>query len=257
MINDSIIRLSVTFGLLAVFMMLETLRPARIGHMGLTRIGRHGGLAILGGVSARLALAGGLTGVATIAHEHEIGLLTWLDWHPWITFGVALVLLDFSIWTQHVALHRIGFLWRMHRVHHSDLVMDVSTALRFHPFEIVGSLAFKAAIIMAIGAPPAAVFAFEILLGATSMFTHANIAITPKWEKRLRFAIITPALHLIHHSPNPIETNSNFGTSTNLWDRLFGTYRAEPLAVVPMIGLESWRDKADQSLGALLANPFR
>jgi sterol desaturase/sphingolipid hydroxylase (fatty acid hydroxylase superfamily) len=257
MISEGIIRLCVTGGLIAFFVLLEALRPARTSHMTAQRLGRHGGLAITGAVVSRLALTGGLAGIATFAQGQSIGILNWLDWHPWINFGVALFVLDFSIWAQHLALHRIGFLWRLHRMHHSDLVMDVSTALRFHPLEIVGSLAFKSAVIMALGAPPAAVVVFEIVLGAGALFTHANIAVSPQWEKRLRLVLITPALHLIHHSPNPIETNSNFGTSTNLWDRLFGTYRPAQLAETPEIGLDAWREKADQRFTALLANPFR
>jgi sterol desaturase/sphingolipid hydroxylase (fatty acid hydroxylase superfamily) len=144
----------------------------------------------------------------------------------------------------------------LHRVHHSDTQMDVTTAFRFHPFEIVASLVYKAAWVIILGAPAGAVFAFEMALGAGAMLTHANVGV-PTWlERVLRSLFITPALHLIHHSPNPIETNSNYGFSFSFWDRLFGTFRAASLITEPRLGLEKWRDPVEQKLPALLRNPF-
>jgi sterol desaturase/sphingolipid hydroxylase (fatty acid hydroxylase superfamily) len=154
-------------------------------------------------------------------------------------------------------LHRVPLLWRLHRVHHSDTVMDVSTALRFHPIEILASLGFKATIILLLGAPPQAVLAFEIVLGAGALFTHANLAM-PAWlERPLRVLFVTPSLHMIHHSPNPAETNSNFGFSFSFWDRLFGSYRDRRLGNGFEVGLEEWRTPQHQTFRALLGNPWR
>jgi sterol desaturase/sphingolipid hydroxylase (fatty acid hydroxylase superfamily) len=135
--------------------------------------------------------------------------------------------------------------------------MDVSTALRFHPFEILASLAFKIIIILLLGAPAIAVIAFEIVLSAGALFTHANVAVPSRLEALLRLVFVTPALHLIHHSPDPKETNSNFGFSFSFWDRIFGTYRRLRGDANGPIGLESWRLRSDQTLPALLLNPFK
>jgi sterol desaturase/sphingolipid hydroxylase (fatty acid hydroxylase superfamily) len=175
----------------------------------------------------------------------------------WVAALASFLILDFAIWAQHMAMHHVPFLWRMHRVHHYDTIMDISTALRFHPFEILASLAFKISIILILGAPALAVVAFEIVLSAGALFTHANIAMPGRLETRLRLVFVTPALHLIHHSPDPIETNSNFGFSFSFWDRIFGTYRPLRLDANGPIGLESWRSRSDQTLPALLINPFK
>jgi sterol desaturase/sphingolipid hydroxylase (fatty acid hydroxylase superfamily) len=255
--SDGILRFGLTLGLLALFFGLETIAPARTSVLNAGRIRRNGGLAIISLVAAKLALAGGLTGIATMAQAHGFGLLNFVALPSWLAFAIALLALDFAVWAQHLILHRVPFLWRLHRVHHGDTAMDISTALRFHPFEILASLAFKAAIVALLGAPAQAAFVFEIILGAGALFSHANILV-PHWlERPLRLVLITPALHLIHHSPNPIETNANFGFSTSLWDRLFGTYRSTALPGEERIGLEDWRAPSDQTLKSMLGNPFQ
>jgi sterol desaturase/sphingolipid hydroxylase (fatty acid hydroxylase superfamily) len=254
--SDGLIRFSVTFGLLAVFVVLERVMPARAGALDLKRWGRQAGLAIIGAVITRLALAGGLASAAMWASGQGIGLLNVVALPAWLAFGLALLAMDFAVWAQHLVLHRVPFLWRLHRVHHGDTIMDVTTALRFHPVEIVASLAFKACVVVALGAPASAAFAFEVILGVGALFSHTNIAL-PNWlERPLRLVLVTPALHLIHHSPNPVETNSNYGFGLNLWDRLFGTFRSKRLDDEGLIGLEDWRSDADQTLPAMLANPF-
>jgi sterol desaturase/sphingolipid hydroxylase (fatty acid hydroxylase superfamily) len=255
--SDSMLRLGLTFGLLILFVGLEYLVPARKRALGLGRFATQASLALISAILARLALAGGLAGVASFASAQEFGLLNLVALPYWLAFGLALLVLDFAVWAQHLVLHRVPFLWRLHRVHHGDIAMDISTALRFHPFEILASLAFKAAIVALLGAPAQAAFVFEIILGAGALFSHANIAL-PTWlERRLRWVLITPAVHLIHHSPNSIDTNSNFGFSTSLWDRLFGTYRDARVPDEDRIGLEDWRTPQDQRLPAMLVNPFR
>jgi sterol desaturase/sphingolipid hydroxylase (fatty acid hydroxylase superfamily) len=255
--SDSLIRFGATFGLLALFFGLEHLAPARAGVLGVKRFASHAVLALISAVLARLALAGGLAGVAAIAQAHDFGLLNQITLPLWLAIIIAIILLDFAVWGQHLILHRVPILWRLHRVHHCDTHMDVSTALRFHPFEILVSLAFKALVVALLGAPLEAAFAFEIILGATALFSHANIALPERLERPLRWVLITPSLHLIHHSPNPLEANSNYGFSTNLWDRMLGTYRGERLGDEKRIGLENWRAPNDQSLPAMLANPFQ
>lgn len=254
--SDGAIRFGVTFGLLALFALLEYVAPARPRLLTLKRIGRQASLAIISAIVARLALAGGLASAAIWSQNAGIGLFNILDCPLWLAIGLSLVATDFAVWGQHVVLHAVPFLWRLHRVHHGDITMDVTTALRFHPLEILASLAFKVGVIVALGAPPVAAFAFEFILGAGALFSHANLAL-PAWlERSLRLVIITPALHLIHHSPNLPETNSNFGFSLSIWDRLFGTYRGERLVQSDDVGLEDWRTDSDQSLRAMLVNPF-
>jgi sterol desaturase/sphingolipid hydroxylase (fatty acid hydroxylase superfamily) len=255
--SDTTVRFGVTLGLLALFFGLEVLAPARKSALTTGRMGRQFGLAIISAILARLALGGGLAGVALLAQSKDWGLFNFITIQSWLAIGFSFLALDFAIWVQHLALHRVPFLWRLHRVHHSDIAMDVTTALRFHPFEILASLGYKVMLITALGAPPEAVLAFEMILGAGALFTHANIAL-PRWlEQPLRYLVVTPALHLIHHSPNPLDTNSNFGFSFSAWDRIFGTFRSERLGADTRVGLESWRTPQDQTLGALFFNPLR
>jgi sterol desaturase/sphingolipid hydroxylase (fatty acid hydroxylase superfamily) len=255
--SDATIRLAVTFGLLALFIALEISAPKRASVLNLRRFSNQAALALISSVLARMALGGGLAGIAIVANIHRVGLFNVVQVPFWFAAIISFLVLDFAIWAQHMAMHHVPFLWRLHRVHHGDTAMDVSTALRFHPFEILASLAFKVVMVVALGAPVAAVFIFEMVLGAGALFTHANIAL-PTWlERPLRWLFVTPALHVIHHSPNPVETNSNFGFSFNIWDRLFGMYRSAPITDDGAIGLENWRAPEDQRLLAMLANPFK
>lgn len=258
--TDATLRLAVTLGLLALFGALESMRPARKSQVSVARIARHGALSLMGSVVSRVALAGGLASVASFVQLVDFGLVNWLQLTgPWVWVACFLIL-DFAVWGQHVLSHKIPFFWRLHRLHHSDVVMDVTTALRFHPFEIFASLIFKGSIVALLGAPPALVFAFELVLGAGALFTHANIALPKHLDRTLRWVLVTPAMHLIHHNPNPVATNSNYGFSFSFWDRLFRTYRDNaPLPALPScsdIGLEQWRGPKDQTLKGMVLNPF-
>jgi sterol desaturase/sphingolipid hydroxylase (fatty acid hydroxylase superfamily) len=255
--TDTALRMILPVACLVLFIGLEMFAPAREPALSLARFGRHAFLALLGSLASRLVLTGGLVGVAIIAQEHSIGLLNWTDGTVWIEVLIGVVVLDLAIWGQHLAMHHVPFLWRLHRVHHSDIVMDVSTALRFHPLEILVSLAFKIIMITALGAPVLGVIIFELMLSIGALFTHANVRLPGPFERAARLVIITPALHLIHHSPNPVETNSNFGFSTSLWDRLFGTLRTKSSQAQSTIGLHYGRAPQDQSLAALMLNPMR
>jgi sterol desaturase/sphingolipid hydroxylase (fatty acid hydroxylase superfamily) len=263
--TDATLRLGLTLGLFILFFGLEWLRPARPTQLTPIRLVRQFSLALSGAFLSRLMLAGGLASVAVWAQGAGIGFFNMFSLFSNGGLGelaaiiICFLLLDFSVWAQHVLSHKVPFLWRFHRVHHSDIAMDVTTALRFHPGEILASLAYKTAIILVLGAPPLVAFAFEVALGAGAIFTHANVKLPTKLDNALRLLVVTPAMHLIHHSPDPQNTNSNYGFSFSLWDRLFRTYRAAPAPSesLELIGLEQWRNAPDQSLRALLVNPIQ
>jgi sterol desaturase/sphingolipid hydroxylase (fatty acid hydroxylase superfamily) len=171
---------------------------------------------------------------------------------------VALVVLDLAVYIQHVIFHAVPVLWRLHRMHHADLGCDVTTGLRFHPFEIILSMIFKIAVLAALGAPIAAVLVFEVLLNATAMFNHGNVRLPRGLDALLRLVVVTPDMHRVHHSIAPAETNSNFGFNMPWWDRLFGTYCAQPAGGYDemMIGIEQFRGPRDQWLDRMLMQPM-
>jgi sterol desaturase/sphingolipid hydroxylase (fatty acid hydroxylase superfamily) len=171
----------------------------------------------------------------------------------------SVILLDLAIYFQHVLFHAVPLLWRLHRMHHADLDVDVSTGLRFHPFEILLSMVIKFAVVVALGAPATAVLLFEILLNATSMFNHSNIRFPVGFDRLLRWFVVTPDMHRVHHSIVSRETNSNFGFNLPWWDRLFGTYRAQPAAghEAMTLGIEQFRDPRELGLDRMLLQPFR
>lgn len=211
------------------------------------------GLGVLGVVIVRFTLGALAFGAAQWAQGHGWGLFNMVHFPLWLGATLAFFMLDFGVYSQHVAAHAWPPLWRLHRVHHADLDMDVSTALRFHPLEIVLSMGYKAALVVLLGAPPLAVLAFEITLSLGSLFTHANGRMPHGLDSALRWVLVTPAMHTIHHSDRPIETNSNFGFSFSWWDRIFHTYhgKCEPDLVLGLQGVP------DRGIGSLLVWPFR
>jgi sterol desaturase/sphingolipid hydroxylase (fatty acid hydroxylase superfamily) len=167
--------------------------------------------------------------------------------------------LDLAIYFQHVLFHAVPALWRLHRMHHADQEIDVTTGARFHPIEILLSMGLKLGVVAALGAPAVAVLIFEVLLNATAMFNHSN-ARMPAWlDRALRWIVVTPDMHRVHHSIVACETNSNFGFNLPWWDRLFGTYRGQPAAghAAMTIGIEQFREPAEQRLVRMLTQPFR
>jgi len=187
-----------------------------------------------------------------------VGLFAALDWPETIEVALAALALDLVIYFQHRVLHRVPWLWRAHRVHDSDVAFDVTLGVRFHPFEIVVSQAVKLGAIALLGAAPLAVMIFEAVLQTGALFTHVDSALPPRLERVLRWWVVTPSLHRVHHSVVRDETDSNFGFSVVWWDRLFGTFRAAPRrpeATMP-IGIEAFRDAHAQGLAALLVQPF-
>jgi len=217
-------------------------------------------LVILNTAIIRLLLPMSAVGVAEWARVHGAGLLNLVDMPAPAAVVVTVVALDFVIWLQHVMVHAIPALWRLHRVHHADLDYDLTTGTRFHPLEIVISMLIKMAAIILLGPPVTAVVLFELLLNATSMFNHGNVRLPPVAERVVRWWLVTPDMHRVHHSIADDETNSNFGFNLPWWDRLFGTYRAQPRAghAAMTIGIDGFRDPRDTvPLPAILGLPFR
>jgi sterol desaturase/sphingolipid hydroxylase (fatty acid hydroxylase superfamily) len=172
---------------------------------------------------------------------------------------IAFLLLDFAIYLQHMALHAVPALWRLHRMHHADLEFDVTTGSRFHPIEIVLSMIIKLAIVAALGVPPVAIFAFEIVLNATAIFNHANVRLPASVDRLVRWLVVTPDMHRVHHSVLTPETNSNFGFNLPWWDRLFGTYRDQPTDghEAMTVGVAELRHPSELRLDRMLTQPFR
>jgi len=210
-------------------------------------------------VAVRLLVPTAAVGVALIAAAHGWGLFNMLGLPAWAAIPVGVIVLDLVIYTQHVVFHHVPLLWRLHRMHHADLDIDVTTGVRFHPLEILLSLAIKMAAVVVLGVPAPAVLIFEVLLNATSMFNHSNVVLPPRLDLVARWIVVTPQMHQVHHSIERAETDSNFGFNLPWWDRLFGTYRAQPAAGEQgmTIGLPIFRDGAELGIVRLLTQPFR
>jgi sterol desaturase/sphingolipid hydroxylase (fatty acid hydroxylase superfamily) len=210
-------------------------------------------------LAVRLLVPTTAVGVALIAAERGWGLFPQLGLPLWPAIVIGVVALDLVIYTQHYVFHHVPLLWRLHRMHHADLDIDVTTGVRFHPLEILLSLAIKIAGVLALGVPALAVLIFEVLLNATSMFNHSNVALPPRLDAIARWIVVTPQMHQVHHSIERDETDSNFGFNLPWWDRLFGTYRARPAAGEQgiVIGLPEFRDAAESRIVRLLTQPFR
>jgi sterol desaturase/sphingolipid hydroxylase (fatty acid hydroxylase superfamily) len=217
------------------------------------------GLLLVDVAVLRLLAPGAAIAVAMAGEAQGFGLMNTIALTPWIAIPLGVVALDLALYFQHVTFHAVPVLWRLHRVHHSDLDIDVTTGTRFHPFEILISTGIKCAAVAAIGAPAAAVLVFEVLLNATAMFNHANAKLPAALDQALRWLLVTPDMHRVHHSIVYNETNSNFGFNLPWWDRLFGTYRAQPASghETMTIGVDAFRSRADLRLDRLLVQPLR
>ncbi len=215
-------------------------------------------LVALDTLAVRLVFPAAAVGAALSAAEHGWGLFHQFDLSPLLTVPAAVVMLDLAIYLQHVMFHAIPVLWRLHMVHHADLDFDVTTGLRFHPLEILASMGIKLSLVVLIGPPVLAVLVFEVLLNATSMFNHANVRLPSTIDRFLRWVVVTPDMHRVHHSVNPSETNSNFGFNLPWWDRLLGTYKGQPAAghEAMRIGVGHLQERRPQGLLWLLWLPF-
>jgi sterol desaturase/sphingolipid hydroxylase (fatty acid hydroxylase superfamily) len=258
--NEAAVRLSAFAGVLAAIVAWEILAPRRGRKLSRRRWPANLGIVMLNTLLVRLLVPAAAVGVALSAASHDWGLLNHYAIPSWAALVVGVVLLDLAIYLQHVMFHAVPILWRLHRMHHADLDIDVTTGARFHPIEILLSMLIKVAVIAALGVPPVAVVVFEVLLNATSMFNHGNVRIAARLERVLRWLVVTPDMHRVHHSIDRRETNSNFGFNLPLWDRLFGTYRAQPRAghQAMTIGIPDFRNPAEcATLSGMLSIPFR
>ncbi len=254
------IRLAAFAGVFLAMTLWEILAPRRPWAVGrAARWPSNLAMLVVDALAVRLLIPTAAVGVALIASARGFGLFHWLGWPTWLAGIVGFVVLDLVIYGQHVVFHRVPWLWRLHRMHHADLDIDVTTGLRFHPIEILISMGIKIAIVALFGIPAAAVVAFEVVLNATSMFNHSNAALPVRLDRLVRLVVVTPDMHRVHHSVVRTETDSNFGFNVPWWDWLFGTYRPEPAAGQDgvTIGLPIFRDRAELRLDRLLTQPFR
>ena len=262
MANEVLIRLSVFLSLLVIFAALEAYAPRRA--RALPRLGRWAtnfGMTVLNTLALR-AVAIGVpllaVGAAVDAAAQGWGLLNMVAWPLWAEGILAILIFDFAIWLQHLITHKVPLFWRFHRVHHADRDFDVTTAVRFHPVEIVVSMGVKIALVYLIGPAAVAVVLFEIILNGTALFNHANLRLPLALDRAVRLVLVTPDMHRVHHSVIRAEHDSNYGFALSVWDRIFRTYVAQPEGGhdAMVVGLQ-WQDDKPARLGWSLWLPFR
>lgn len=262
--NDTAVRLGVFAGIFLLMALVELALPKRTlivskGRRWLTNVGISVVASVLLRLMAALAVPVAAVAAAFYAQENGIGLLNNVAWPEWVKTVLALVALDLAIWAQHLASHKIPILWRLHKVHHADRDIDVTTAVRFHPVEIALSMLWKIIVVVPLGASPLAVFLFEVILNGCAMFNHANIDL-PGWLDRvIRIFVVTPDMHRVHHSVQRREHDSNYGFNLSVWDRLFRTYTAQPEGGHQgmTIGLTPYQSEEPTRFGWSLWLPFR
>jgi sterol desaturase/sphingolipid hydroxylase (fatty acid hydroxylase superfamily) len=258
--HEPYIRLGVFSGVFVAMAISELIAPRRPRTIGRrTRWPSNFGIVVVDTLLVRAVFPMSALGLALLADARGWGLFHLVELPTWIVLVASVVLLDLAIYLQHVLFHAVPALWRLHRMHHADLEFDVSTGLRFHPIEILLSMVIKLTVVVALGAPALAVLIFEVLLNATSMFNHTNVRLPFGLDRLLRWFVVTPDMHRVHHSILSRETNSNFGFNLPWWDRLFGTYRAQPAAghETMTIGIEQFREPRELRLDRMLLQPFR
>ena len=258
--NEKFIRISFFYGMLFLIGLWEIMAPRR--ELSVSKSMRwinNLGLVFFNSIILRLFFPAAAVGLAVIASQENWGLFNYYNTSFWLATVLSVVLMDGIIYLQHVMVHAIPLLWRLHRVHHADLDIDVTTGSRFHTLEIIISMLVKFATILLLGPPVVAVIIFEVLLNATAMFNHGNIQLPESVDRYLRWFLVTPDMHRVHHSIEDDEANSNFGVNLSWWDRLFGTYRDQPRAGHKgmTIGIHGFRDQKLASwLPGMLAIPF-
>jgi sterol desaturase/sphingolipid hydroxylase (fatty acid hydroxylase superfamily) len=257
---ELIVRLGAFASGFLVIALWEMMAPRRARSLDrLSRWPGNVGVVVLDTLLVRVLFPTATVGVALMAEARGWGLFNLLSLPAAVSVIASVLLLDLAIWAQHALFHWLPILWRLHRMHHADLDVDVTTGIRFHPLEILLSLFIKFAVVTTLGAPALAVLIFEVLLNLSSMFNHANIRLAPRLDRIARLLVVTPDMHRVHHSISRLETDSNFGFNFPWWDRLFGTYRAQPEAGhdAMIIGIEGFRDTRELRLDRLLLQPFR
>ena len=253
------VEMAITLSVFAFFALWELVAPRRV--LTVSKGWRwvvNFGIIIFNTIIVRLTGPAVVMGMGELAHESGWGLLNIINAPFWLAVVLSAVLLDFAIYIQHYVFHLYKPLWRLHMVHHTDLDIDVTTGARFHPVEILLSLVIKIAIVIVIGAPAFGVLIFEIMLNTTSTFNHGNIRLPLIVDRILRWIVVTPDMHRVHHSIHRHETDSNFGFALPWWDRLFGTYRDQPEDGHKgmTIGLKNFRDSNRLTFPKLLILPF-
>lgn len=260
MTNEKFIRMGFFFGILTTMALWEILAPKRALTVSkAVRWTNNLGLVFFNSFLLRLIFPAAAVGMAAFVSAQGWGIINYYEAPFWLAVIVSVVILDFIIYLQHVMVHAIPALWRLHRVHHADLDIDVTTGARFHPIEIILSMLIKFATIVVLGPPVVAVVIFEVLLNATAMFNHGNVRLPKQLDRFLRWFIVTPDMHRVHHSVEDDEANSNFGFNLPWWDRLFGTYRDQPRAghEAMTIGIHKYRTTKEVSwLPGILWLPF-
>ncbi|WP_409977019.1 sterol desaturase family protein [Afifella sp. JA880] len=258
--SEAGIRLFAFFGIFGAMAAFELAYPRRKAHPLKSRRWATNLAVLLVDVAVlRVIFPMAAVGAAIFAEAQGFGLFRTLGLDPIFAGVIAFILLDFTVWAEHVAFHKIPILWRVHRVHHADVDVDVTTALRFHPIEILVSMCLKAAFVVLIGAPVLSVLLFEIVLNGAAMFNHSNVRLPDRVDRALRFLIVTPDMHRIHHSVERRETDSNYGFNFSVWDRLFRVYTQDPEAgqVGMRLGLKPHQDGAPARFLWSLLYPFR
>ena len=259
--NEVVIRLTAFFGVFVLIALWEVLSPRRVLTVSkVVRWSNNLGLVFMNSIILRLLFPAAAVGVAVLSDERSWGLFNLYELPLLASVVLSVILLDMVIYFQHVMVHAVPILWRLHRVHHADPDYDVTTGARFHPLEIILSMLIKFVTIIVLGPPVVAVIIFEVMLNATAMFNHGNVRIPPAIDRVLRWLVVTPDMHRVHHSIEDDEANSNFGFSLPWWDRLFGTYRDQPRKghEAMTIGIHNYRSPKEVSwLPGILWLPFR
>jgi sterol desaturase/sphingolipid hydroxylase (fatty acid hydroxylase superfamily) len=259
-INEATVGLGTFISVFSAMALWEAAAPRRPrSYSRLTRWPNNLAIVVLNTGLVRILLSATAVSLAALGTQRSWGLLNNLPLPSWGRIIISVILLDLAIYLQHVMFHAVPALWRVHRMHHADLDFDVTTGARFHPIEIILSMLIKFGVIAATGASAAGVLVFEVLLNATSMFNHGNVRLSVGLDRYLRWLVVTPDMHRVHHSMVVGETNSNFGFNLPWWDRLLGTYRAQPAAGHEgmTIGIEQFRDGRELWLDRMLLQPFR
>jgi len=256
---EPVIRLAFFFGILIAMFLWELIAPRRpLTTSKIARWFSNLGIVLIDSIVVRLVFPTALVGAALLVQQREWGLFNQFELSTLLKIFFSVLILDLAIYLQHAMFHSIPLFWRLHMVHHSDMDIDVTTGVRFHPIEIALSMMIKIIVVVLIGPPAIAVLIFEVLLNGTSMFNHGNVRYSQQIDSFLRLFVVTPEMHRVHHSTIRWETNSNLGFSFPWWDRLFGTYRPQPAKghLEMTIGLDQYKEPKKLTLPWLIVLPF-
>jgi sterol desaturase/sphingolipid hydroxylase (fatty acid hydroxylase superfamily) len=256
--DPSLLRPMIVLALLLLLLAMQRVWPRRGDPSPPRRRWRNLGLAALGSALLHLVVPASAVAFAAAIAARGTGVMALAEWPPMLEAGIAVLALDLAIYWQHRASHRLPWLWRIHRVHHTDTCFEVTLGVRFHPLEILLSLFYKFAVVAAIGSSPTAVALYEILLASFALWTHADLALAAHADRWLRLLVVTPDWHRVHHSVHPEETDSNYGNLLTLWDRVFASRTEQPRDghSAMRLGLSRFREPPSQTLPALLRMPL-